>query len=66
MRGLELALDSLRSAGCATVYLDDSFVTAKEDPHDYDACWEGRGMDLSALDPVLLDRRGLGQGPKQT
>ena len=36
--GLEAALASLRAAGCDRVYLDGSFVTAKEEPADFDAC----------------------------
>jgi hypothetical protein len=53
--GLARALKVLRKAGCATVYLDGSFVTAKEFPGDYDACWESEGVNLAELDPVLLD-----------
>ena len=32
----------------------DSFVTGKEYPNDYDACWEEDGVDPLALDPALL------------
>lgn len=53
--GLRVAIESLRTAGCARVYLDGSFVTDKELPGDFDACWESRGVDPSLLDPVLLD-----------
>ncbi len=53
--GLQLALHALKSAGCATVYLDGSFVTAKVDPADYDGCWDSTGVDQSLLDPVFLD-----------
>jgi hypothetical protein len=38
LAGLKLALDNLRAAGCRRVYIDGSFVTAKEAPHDFDAC----------------------------
>ena len=38
MAGLRAALDSLKAAGCKTVYLDGSFVTSKEVPNDFDAC----------------------------
>jgi hypothetical protein len=50
----------LRIAGCRTLYLDGSFVTAKPHPDDYDGCWEFAGVDPMLLDPVLLqfeDRR---------
>jgi hypothetical protein len=53
--GLRAAIDSLRAAGCARVYLDGSFVTDKEAPGDFDASWEVSGVDAGALDPVLLD-----------
>lgn len=53
--GLRRAVDALRAAGCRRVFVDGSFVTAKEHPGDFDACWDARGVDPSALDPVLLD-----------
>ena len=40
--------------GCRTGYLDGGFVTLKEVPNDFDACWEEAGVDPTALDPVLL------------
>ena len=52
--GLEMAIDSLRRAGCRTVYIDGSFVTDKEVPNDFDACWEEAGVMPELLDPVLL------------
>jgi len=58
LAGLKAALDSLRGAGCRRAYLDGSFVTAKADPGDFDACWEMAGVDIDRLDhdaPVLLD-----------
>lgn len=54
-RGLVRALNALRMAGCSALYLDGSFVTAKEYPGDYDACWEVKGVKLGVLDPVLVD-----------
>lgn len=53
--GLRLALLSLQKAGCQTVYLDGSFVTAKLNPADYDGLWNFEGVSLELLDPVLLD-----------
>jgi hypothetical protein len=55
LRGLRQALASLKAAGCSTVYIDGSFVTAKAEPGDFDACWEEAGVDPDLLDPVLLD-----------
>lgn len=53
--GLKLALTSLQAAGCKVAYIDGSFVTAKNDPADFDACWDAKGVDILALDPILLD-----------
>ena len=36
--GVEMAIDSLRRAGCLTVYIDGSLVTNKNAPNDFDAC----------------------------
>ena len=55
LSGLKEALEVLRAAGCETVYLDGSFVTSKDRPRDFDACWEIFGVDVQRLDPVLLD-----------
>lgn len=52
--GLKRAIDSLRMAGCREVYIDGSFVTAKDLPGDFDACWSVKGVDPNLLDPVLL------------
>lgn len=54
IRGLKRALDVLKSAGCRTAYIDGSFVTSKEVPQDYDACWDPDGVDPTLVDPVLL------------
>jgi len=53
--GLLDALRCLRSAGCTSAYLDGSFVTEKEHPGDFDACWDSAGVDAGLLDPELLD-----------
>jgi Family of unknown function (DUF6932) len=55
LAGLRRALDSLGHAGCRRVYVDGSFVTAKETPADFDACWEVSIVDPMLLDPTLLD-----------
>ena len=54
LEGLRAALDSLRDAGCPRAYIDGSFVTSKDEPADFDACWEMAGVDPDLLDPVLL------------
>jgi len=53
--GLVLSAISLRNAGCSTIYLDGSFVTAKPRPSDFDACWDPFGVDQAKLDPVFTD-----------
>ena len=47
-------MESLRRAGCRIFYIDGSFVTSKESPNDFDACWEEAGVEPELLDPVLL------------
>lgn len=55
LEGLRRAIKEQRRAGCAAVCLDGSFVTTKQEPGDYDACWDIEGVDAGILDPVLLD-----------
>lgn len=54
LKGLKSALDSLSKAGCSLVYIDGSFVTEKENPNDYNGCWDITGVDPDLLDPILL------------
>lgn len=49
------AVSNLQQAGCLLVYLDGSFVTAKNHPDDFDAVWDPAGVDPYKLDPVLLN-----------
>ena len=53
--GLRAALLSLKDSGCRRVYIDGSFVTAKEQPGDFDGCWDVDEVDPDMLDPVLLE-----------
>ena len=55
LEGFESACRLLDKAGCRLVYLDGSFVTRKERPGDFDACWDIQGVDEDALDPVFWD-----------
>jgi hypothetical protein len=55
LAGLRRAAQSLRLAGCRTLYLDGSFVTGKLVPGDYDGCWDAAGVNPTLLDDVLLD-----------
>lgn len=54
LSGLRSALDALAAAGCTKAYVDGSFVTAKDEPGDFDGCWDSSGVDPDRLDPVLL------------
>ncbi len=54
LSGLRRAARHLASIGCATLYLDGSFVTAKSSPSDYYACWSVTGVDEALVDPVLF------------
>lgn len=55
LSGAARAIDVFRKAGCTKVFLDGSFVSDKEFPSDYDACWETNGVVLHKIDPILLD-----------
>lgn len=54
LEGIRDALENLKNAGCQVAYIDGSFVTGKQYPRDFDACWDEDGVDPTALDPVLL------------
>jgi hypothetical protein len=55
LRGLYSGATSLKQAHCSTLWIDGSFVAAKERPSDFDACWDTTGVDPDLLDPVILD-----------
>ncbi|MBX9879558.1 MAG: hypothetical protein K2Y22_13940 [Candidatus Obscuribacterales bacterium] len=52
--GLSLLVEELTKAGCTRLYLDGSFITDKEIPNDYDACWETDKVQPT-IDPILLN-----------
>lgn len=54
LAGLRSGIDTLKRAGCCRVYIDGSFITATEEPGDFDACWEVAGVQGRLLDPILL------------
>src|SRR5688572_13185929 len=58
IEGLRAAVRHLQQAGCRVIYVDGSFVTAKEVPNDYDAVWDVDGLDeavLYRLEPAFFD-----------
>lgn len=56
-RSLKRALANLAAAGVRRVWIDGSFVTAKQEPKDVDGCWEfdSRTVDPEKLDDVFVD-----------
>jgi hypothetical protein len=55
LSGIKSLFGSLQRVGCRSVYIDGSFVTAKEVPGDFDACWSVDGVNADLIEPVLLD-----------
>lgn len=60
------AMASLRDAGCKRLYVDGSFVSAKQVPNDFDGCWELEGVDPEKVDPTLLDFEDIRAAQKKT
>jgi hypothetical protein len=56
LTGLKAAIANLAQAHVKRVWIDGSFVTAKDEPNDIDGCWEyDNDVNVDALDPVFLD-----------
>ncbi|KUJ49772.1 DUF6932 family protein [Chryseobacterium sp. JAH] len=58
INGLKLGMSHLKDCGCKRIFIDGSFVTTKELPGDFDACWDADGVDLDKLESIygtLLD-----------
>ena len=58
INGLSLVMTQLKAAGCRTIYIDGSFITSKERPGDFDACWDADDVDMNYLRknvPILLN-----------
>ena len=51
--GLLRGSAELANVACKRLYLDGSYVTSKEYPGDFDACWDPPGSDWSELDSDL-------------
>ena len=64
--GARRAAESLKEAGCRTLYLDGNFVTSKVHPGDFNGCWDPGGVGATKLDPVQLTfgSRGAAQKAK--
>ena len=55
LQGFHEATYALKRAGCKAVFLDGSYVTGKDGPEDFDACWDTTDVDPDLLDPVFFD-----------
>jgi len=55
LAGLKEGIQMLAAVGCTVVYVDGSFITAKDFPADFDACWGLKGVNATALHPIFLD-----------
>ena len=55
LAGLLLAMRLLKLAGCRAVYVDGSFVTAKPEPNDFDACWDINGVQAELVAPIFFE-----------
>jgi hypothetical protein len=58
LEGLELAMTHLKDVGCQCIWIDGSFITAKNRPRDFDGCWNWDDVNIPYLElmyPVLLD-----------
>jgi len=58
------ALQALKATGCQRAFIDGSFITSKEEPGDFDGCWDHEDVDFDALDPVLLNFEGQREAQK--
>jgi hypothetical protein len=55
--GLARVVGILIEANCPEVFLDGSYITKKEEPGDYDLCFEPTGLQPTELLRVLLSSK---------
>lgn len=53
--GLAAALRKLAIAGCTRVIIGGSFVTAKNEPNDFDGYFDDFGIDFDVLDSIFSE-----------
>ncbi len=63
--GLVSAANSLAQSGCKYLYLDGSYVTEKDMPGDFDACWSIDEVNFQTLDPIFINIRNDPTAQKQ-
>lgn len=59
--GMKRLIDHLKSVNCRSLFVNGSFVTNKERPNDYDACWNVVGVKFEQIDPILLRADDVGK-----
>jgi hypothetical protein len=65
IKKIEVVLKILKEVGCQELYIDGSFVSRRNRPGDFDACWLRDGVDLSRLNqiaPILKHAPGVFKG----
>ncbi|MFH7015206.1 DUF6932 family protein [Flavobacterium sp. FlaQc-47] len=58
IEGLKIGISHLKDCGCKKIFIDGSFVTTKEIPGDFDACWDANNVDIPKLKykyPTIVD-----------
>ena len=53
--GLADAIELLAEAGCRRIWLNGSFVTAKDEPGDFDCVWSPTGVDRAAIERSAVE-----------
>lgn len=65
IKKIEVIIKILQEVGCKELYIDGSFVTKRNRPGDFDACWLREGVDLKLLSriaPILKRAPGTFKG----
>ena len=65
LAGMKRLIRHLRSVNCKSLFVNGSFVTIKEKPNDYDACWNVVGVKFEQIDPILLHADEAGKQAMQ-
>jgi hypothetical protein len=60
--GLTAALRKLAIADCTRVIIGGSFISAKEEPKDFDAYYDNFGLNFELLDPLFVEDVDSQQG----
>jgi len=53
--GLIILIKDLKKANCKIIFVNGSFVTNKDNPNDYDLCWDTNGIDYDKLSEELIN-----------